>query len=239
MSTLTVVRHGQASFLADDYDRLSELGERQARLLGDYWVRHRISFDCVVYGPCERQIRTGEIVGDVVRGAGLPWPVPAIDPDLDEFPAELVVRTFLPELRRRYPHLDRAVNEFVSTDTKDVKRRIFDKVLREVSQRWLSGEVSRDEIPTWKQFCQRVEAAIGRVKLRTPKSGHSVVFTSGGPTAATARAALGLSYESTLELTWSPKNASYSEFLFTADRFSLSTFNNTPHLAGPDLITYR
>ncbi len=70
-------------------------------------------------------------------------------------------------------------------------------------------------------------------------SGSAAVFTSGGPTAATVRSALGLSYESTLELTWSPKNASYTEFFFTTDRFSLHAFNNTPHLDDPALITYR
>lgn len=239
MSTLTVVRHGQASFLAENYDRLSQLGEQQARLLGEYWLEKGVRFDHAVYGPCERQIRTGEIIGDLYRAAGAVWPQPASDPDLDEFPAELVVRTFLPELQRRYAHLDRAVSEFVSTTDANTKRRIFDRVLREVSQRWLSGEVGREDIPTWQQFCHRIEAAMERVKQATPKSGHAVVFTSGGPTAATARAALGLSYESTLELTWSPKNASFSEFLFTSDRFSLHTFNNTPHLEGPHLITYR
>lgn len=239
MSTLTVVRHGQASFLAENYDRLSRLGETQARLLGEYWKGKGVRFDRVVYGPCERQIRTGEIIGDLYRAAGLGWPEPANDPDLDEYPAETVVRTFLPELQRTYPHIDQAVNEFLATSDADVKRRIFDRVLREVSQRWMAGEVGRPDIPSWQDFCHRIEASIGRVKVATPKSGHSVVFTSGGPTAATARAALGLSYESTLELTWSPKNASFSEFFFTADRFSLHTFNNTPHLEEPDLITYR
>lgn len=239
MSTLTVVRHGQASFLAENYDRLSPLGEQQARLLGEYWKTKGIRFDRVVYGPCERQIRTGEIIGTVFRAASLEWPEPVTDPDLDEFPAETVVRTFLPELQQRHAHLDRAVNEFLAASDVGVKRRIFDRVLREVSQRWLSGEVGRHDIPTWQQFCHRIEAAMERVKTATPKSGHAVVFTSGGPTAATARAALGLSYESTLELTWSPKNASFSEFLFTSDRFSLHTFNNTPHLEEPDLITYR
>ena len=39
MSVLTLVRHGQASFFAADYDRLSPAGEGQARHLGDYWAR--------------------------------------------------------------------------------------------------------------------------------------------------------------------------------------------------------
>ena len=76
MSILTVVRHGQASFLADNYDQLSTRGELQARLLGQYWTRRQQRFDRVIYGPCERQIRTGEIAGGILREAGLPWPEP-------------------------------------------------------------------------------------------------------------------------------------------------------------------
>src|SRR3984893_14433603 len=38
MGLITLVRHGQASFLKEDYDKLSELGELQARTLGEYWV---------------------------------------------------------------------------------------------------------------------------------------------------------------------------------------------------------
>ena len=95
------------------------------------------------------------------------------------------------------------------------------------------------DIPTWEQFCHRVEAAVGRIRSNAPKSARVAVFTSGGPTAATARVALQLSYEATLELTWSPRNASVSEFLFSQDRFSLSTFNSTAHLPDAPLLTYR
>ncbi|MGH9676067.1 MAG: phosphoglycerate mutase family protein, partial [Candidatus Acidiferrum sp.] len=47
MGRLVLVRHGQASFLQQDYDKLSELGEKQSRLLGEYWVRHKTRFDRV------------------------------------------------------------------------------------------------------------------------------------------------------------------------------------------------
>ena len=42
MSVLTLVRHGQASFFADDYDRLSAAGEQQSRLLGQFWLEREI-----------------------------------------------------------------------------------------------------------------------------------------------------------------------------------------------------
>ncbi len=239
MSTINVIRHGQASFLAENYDRLSAVGERQARLLGEYWLKEGVMFDQVVYGPAERQIRTGEIVGDLYRQAGLTWPSPVMDTDFDEFPAEPVVRRFLPELMARYPALAASMAQFQAATEVRVKQRLFDRVLREVSQRWLEGEVGAPDIPSWHDFCHRVEAALRRVREGAGKSARIAVFTSGGPTAVTARVALELSYAATLELTWSPRNASVSEFLFTKDRFSLSTFNTTPHLTDPALLTYR
>ncbi|MBL8291980.1 MAG: histidine phosphatase family protein [Bryobacterales bacterium] len=239
MSVLMVVRHGQASFLAENYDKLSPLGERQARLLGEYWVSHGLQFTHVYYGPAERQIRTGEIIGDVFRSAGLSWPEPIAEPDLDEFPAEKVVRTFLPVLMDRHPHMAQLVEEFQTATEMEKKRRLFDRVLREVSERWLDGEVADDSFPTWPAFCSRVANAVLRVIDTAPPSSSVAVFTSAGPMAATARAALDLSHSATLNLTWSPRNASFSEFFFTTGRFSLSTFNTTPHLRNSDLLTYR
>ena len=239
MSILHIIRHGQASFLAENYDKLSALGERQAHLLGEYWLQHGVTISHVVYGPAERQIRTGEIVGDLYRQAGRVWPDPLIDPDFDEFPAEPVVRRFLPELVARHPALAAAMTEFQTATEARSRQRLFDRVLREVSQRWLDGEVSDPDIPSWQDFCRRVEGALWRVRTAVGKSGRVAVFTSGGPTAVTARMALQLSYAATLELTWGPRNASVSEFLFTPDRFSLSTFNTAPHLTEPALLTYR
>lgn len=239
MSVLTVVRHGQASFLAENYDRLSELGQRQAELLGRHWLERDVRFDVVVYGPCERQIRTGEIIAGMYRRAERHWPEPVEIGDFDEYPAERVVRTFLPALMHKHAPLAEAVAQFQSAQDRATKQRLFDRVLREVSERWLHGEVSSPEIPTWQDFCHRIESAVRGVLARCPKSTRATIFTSGGPTAATARIALNLSYRDTLNLTWSPRNSSYSEFLFSGERFSLSSFNNTPHLNAPDLLTYR
>ena len=39
MAEILMVRHGQAAFGTDDYDRLTEVGWEQSRLLGDYFAR--------------------------------------------------------------------------------------------------------------------------------------------------------------------------------------------------------
>ena len=98
MSTLVVVRHGQASFFEDHYDRLSAIGRRQSRLLGEYWAERGITFDEVYTGPRERQIDTAMEVGEAFRGAGLAWPEPVVLPELDEYQAEAVLKQALPGL---------------------------------------------------------------------------------------------------------------------------------------------
>ena len=61
MGTLYLVRHGQASFGADDYDQLSALGQAQARRLGEYWresLGPELRFDAVLTGTLRRQLQT-------------------------------------------------------------------------------------------------------------------------------------------------------------------------------------
>ena len=65
------------------------------------------------------------------------------------------------------------------------------------------------------------------------------IFTSGGPIAIAMQRALQLSPESTLKVSWMSRNSSWSEFLFAADRFTLSSFNSHGHLGDPEMLTYR
>ena len=76
MSRLFLVRHGQASFLERNYDKLSAKGEEQSRILGKYWAGLNLSFDRVYSGPRVRQRETARIVGEQYKAAGLPWPGP-------------------------------------------------------------------------------------------------------------------------------------------------------------------
>ena len=44
MQKITFVRHGQASYGSDNYDKLSELGHKQTRLLGEYFKKINYQF---------------------------------------------------------------------------------------------------------------------------------------------------------------------------------------------------
>mgnify|MGYP006207489193 FL=1 len=58
MGTLYLVRHGQASFGADDYDQLSERGQAQSQRLGAYWRERGLRFDAVYTGTLRRHAQT-------------------------------------------------------------------------------------------------------------------------------------------------------------------------------------
>lgn len=67
MGALYLVRHGQASFGSGDYDRLSELGHVQGRLVGEDLAARGIRPDLVIHGGLRRQRETAEAL---VAGAG-------------------------------------------------------------------------------------------------------------------------------------------------------------------------
>ncbi len=97
MGTLYLVRHGQASFGADDYDHLSELGHAQARRLGQYWresLGPALRFDAVLTGTLRRQVQTWQGIAEGAALAGTPH---TRLPGLDEYDSHAVIAAIHPE----------------------------------------------------------------------------------------------------------------------------------------------
>ena len=74
MGSLYLVRHGQASFAADNYDVLSPLGRRQSVRLGEYFRYKGLHFDAALSGTLTRQIQTLE---GICEGMGVQFDSPA------------------------------------------------------------------------------------------------------------------------------------------------------------------
>ena len=239
MSLLTLVRHGQASFLSENYDKLSPLGERQAAKLGHFWAKTLTVFDQIYVGPAERHIRTAEIALEAYQSAGLPCPSPLALQEVDEYSGIEVMRTFLPGLMEKHEDIRELESQFRSAHNKEAAARVFELLFQRVTRMWVAEEMNSPEIESWRHFCDRIEGALAKIREGTRKGGRTLVFTSGGVLAAAAKSALDLSPQKTLELSWTSRNASFAEFLFATNRFSLASFNNIPHLDDPALITYR
>ncbi|HWZ46306.1 MAG TPA: histidine phosphatase family protein [Candidatus Saccharimonadales bacterium] len=238
MSRLLLVRHGQASFLEEDYDKLSKTGEIQARLLGEYWAQRRICFDHVYSGPRKRQLDTARIVGEAFTKAGCPWPEIEMMTEFDEYYGESVMELSLPGLVESNPEVRKLHQAFsAASDLRD-KHRTFQRLFEVIIGKWANGEIQVESVEPWASFAARV--CRGLAQLSAGGANRQIaVFSSGGPIGVTVQRALELSIENTLRAAWMARNASFSEFLFSGERFTLSSFNTSPHLDDPALVTYR
>ena len=239
MSSLTLVRHGQASYMSMDYDRLSSLGEEQAVRLGQYWVKHGISFDRIFHGPAQRHIRTMAIAGEVVKSAGLPWPEPVAIPDFDEFDAFTMMRLVMPLLVAKHQHIRELNADFeANRETVEAGRKL-QKLFEAAATQWAIDGIELEQCESWSQFRRRIASAVDQLRSTAAQSSSSVVFTSSGPIAATLAHVLNLSDAKAIEFVWLSRNGSYSQFLFSGERFSMHSFNSVGHLSELSLLTYR
>lgn len=239
MSRLLIVRHGQASAGSADYDRLSDLGWRQAAELGSYWARLGFIPDRVFTGPCRRQRQTAEAVAAAFADGPRSWPEAGALPGLDEHDGYMVFTRSLSSLAETDAEARAALEMVDRPEERDM--RLYYRVYRRVTGLWARGEletpVGDPELEDWPVFRGRVESAIEDLVAGGP--GRTVVaFASAGPVAVAVGRALGLDDETVLGLSWTVRNCSVSEFLFSGERFSLHSFNSELHLTGPDLASW-
>ena len=162
---MLLVRHGQASFGADDYDVLSDLGWTQSRALGAWLASDGFAPALVLHGGMRRQRETAEALLD---GGG--WDAAMeVDPGWDEFDHLGVVA--------RYPDQPEAV------PTED--RRAFQRLFERATGRWTAGEHDADYPESFSSFVARVDDALARA---CDREGPVVVISSGGPIAAACTA---------------------------------------------------
>jgi len=239
MGRVFLVRHAQASFLAPDYDKLSATGEAQARVLGEYWARHKVTLDRVSTGPRVRHRDTEKAVHETFTKNGLKSPEAVVFDEFDEFQGDLVLEKSLPQLSLSNPHVRDLQAAVRNANSPPQRHRNFQKLFETVITMWVRAELMVDGVESWQDFIARVNRGLSRFLSAAGKNETSAIFTSGGPVAVSVQRALHLSPQHTLEVAWMTRNCSYSEFVFSGDRFTLSTFNSFQHLDDPALLTYR
>lgn len=239
MGTLFLVRHAQASFLEQNYDKLSDRGEAQARLLGAYWAKRKLVFDRACVGPRVRQKDTIKLMSEVYEEAGLKFPEPLVLAEFDEYQGEAVLERSLPGLLET----DRSIRDlhaaFQPSSGSAGRRATFQKLFEAVIGKWVDGEICPPGVETWLEFCSRVNSGLAKFLSAGNRGERVAIVTSGGPIAVAMQRALDLSPQHTLQVSWMSRNSSWSEFLYAGDRFTLSAFNTHPHLEDAAMITYR
>jgi broad specificity phosphatase PhoE len=239
MGVVFLVRHAQASYLEPNYDKLSKLGEAQARLLGEYLARQKFVFDRACTGPCVRQKDTLAVVSAECRKAGVRFPDPQELREFDEYQGEAVLERSLPELLERDQEIRDLHSAFQSASGSIDRRATSQKLFEAVVGKWVRGTISPPGVETWAEFCSRVNSGLSKFLSAGSRGEKTVIFTSGGPIAVAMQRALQLSTENTLSVSWMSRNSSWSEFLYSGERFTLSCFNCQPHLDDPAMLTHR
>ncbi len=190
-------------------------------------------------GPCVRQADTVKLVAAAYRRAGLHFPKPQILPEFDEYQGEAVLRRSLPALLEKDQRIRDLHAAFQSSATTAEQRANFQKLFEAVLSDWVRGIITLDGVETWPQFCVRVNSGLVKFLAAGTSRERVAIFTSGGPIAVATQRALQFSPENTLQMTWMSRNSSWSEFLYGAERFTLSSFNVHEHIADPAMLTYR
>ena len=187
-------------------DQLSEAGKRQAELLGEYWRACAIRFDEVYSGTLQRHTHTAELAG------------------FDKF-----------EPREEFNEYDAisilgALPDYAPPRDNRELQNMFERAM----PLWMAGKLQTSE--TWPAFRERVTRGFRAIIDAPGASRRIAVFTSGGPIGIAVQTVLQAPEAMAIELNWRIRNCSLTEFLFTANRISLDTFNATPHLVE---VTFR
>jgi broad specificity phosphatase PhoE len=230
MGTIYLVRHAQAAYGTDDYDRLTKTGFMQARMLGTYFGLRQIRFDAVFTGNLRRHTETLQgIVEAYPNAADLRNPEHCAG--LDEYSAEALVTA----LTGSRPLPDTAAEK---RDSEVVRQRF--RILKQALLAWTENRIHPEGMPQWQTFQDTAVASL--VEARNGfASGNVLMISSGGPICAIVAATLDSPPRTAIELNLRMRNCSVTEFATSVRKHSLVCFNALPHLeaqADPALATY-
>lgn len=219
MGSLLLVRHGQASFGAANYDQLSALGQRQCLRLGEYLGERSLGFEAVFSGTLARQRQSLDCIaqglGQVAGASALPLAEQL--PALDEYDSAAVIAAVHPQALPR------------STQADAYRQHM--RVLRLGLTAWMEDHTAPAGMPSHAAFSAAIAGLLDRI--RQTYSGNVLLVSSGGPIANAIAQVLGAPKVAAIDLNLRMLNSAVSEFAYTPKRHILQSFNTLPHLPQP------
>jgi broad specificity phosphatase PhoE len=213
MTELFLVRHGQASFGAKNYDKLSPLGHQQSRWLGEYFSERQADIGQIWTGTLVRHQETAQ---GILDGTSQTFS-PRVDASFNEFDFQSIGRAYL----NLFPQ------EVLPTAATPAE---FYRLLKKAMLAWSNNELDSADIPeSWADFERRVRYSIELLQ-KDAGQGPVLVVSSGGAIAMLLSVVLGLNAAQVIELNMQIRNTSFSHFYFNQHNIRLSSFNNVPHL---------
>ena len=236
MGSIYLIRHGQASFGADDYDVLSPIGVRQAEILGQHLADLGISFDRCLAGDLRRQQHTATSALEQFSARGLTVPTLETDSAFNEFDADAVIRALIPAMLEDEPEAIDILRNAAQN------RAEFQRIFVLIIERWLAGTYDPPGLESWLSFVERVQGGLQRILEQADGNQKIAVFTSGGTITALLHLITRMPARQAFELNWQIVNTSLNQLKFRGREVALSSFNSHAHLQllkAPELITFR
>ncbi len=236
MSELVLVRHGQASFGAASYDKLSENGIEQVKVLSRHWQQLGERFDHIYSGSLLRQRETAaELLGLV---AGTPSAATE-NQAFNEYSGDPLMRIYL----RDYAH---ELSDLQAVQWPISDPRLFQTLFERATAKWIENQLtptdSDQDFEYWQDFKTRVHAGLDELMSAHPKSSRVLLATSGGVIAMALQRVLQFPDQHVISTNWMVHNSSVTRIRYSGERLSLTQFNNLAHLEKHDLahmVTYR
>jgi len=223
MATLYLVRHGQASFAAENYDRLSELGQRQSVWLGEYFAARGLVFTRAVCGTLERQRQTARAILEAM-GSAL---TAAEHPGWNEYSGEALYKAYLGD-------------EWAAARATGDVRSVY-RTIKAALEAWSEDKLQGPLPETWRGFGERIAAAMKSACAGLPDDANVLAATSGGAIGRGIADLLQAPARTAIELNLQFRNSGYCEIFFSPRSMRMVSFNCVPHLEREDrraAITY-
>ena len=237
MITILLARHGQASFGEENYDKLSELGCQQARLLGQHYAYSQRRIDAVFSGSLVRQRDSALHFYDTYQ------PLISGSNDKPVFDMQTPDSWVLP-LFDEFDHEDvfiqaNAVNQAViaaELAKKDKSLTQLGEMFHLAMQRWHAQNHDDEYLESWSQFSTRAQQALEHLRTQIMQQDHLgagstvLVFTSGGVIAAITAHLLHQGSQTAYQLTKSSINTGVTSIGFAQQTPQLLSYNEHSHL---------
>ncbi len=225
MPTVLLVRHGQASFGAADYDVLSELGRNQAEIVAASLAERGYRPVRLLSGTLRRQQETAAAF------SALGAPDLEIEPRWDEFDTDDVLAH----------HSDSSLRIQGDGAGETLTSRGFQAALEPALAEWIAHAERSPTSQTWPRFSGTGSAALGDLATELGAGETAVIITSGGAIAAVIGALLGAPAEVFAGLNRTLVNAGVTKIAIGSTGTNVLSVNDHSHLelVGRELITYR
>ncbi|WP_416307842.1 histidine phosphatase family protein [Neptunicella sp. SCSIO 80796] len=231
MTSIYLIRHGQASFDAAEYDELSALGIKQAKRLGEGLQQRLASVDKVIHGGMRRHVQTMQYcMSEFVQ---LKFDQLA-DDNWREYDHQQI-------LLRHNPHFASAEQMKNYLAEFDHPALVFQQEFEMAINRWISGEHDADYSESWPQFVRRIKQALANTLVAAKGKKRVLVFTSGGPIALVSQQLLGIEAKNMLRLNWTLNNCGVTKLFVSRNGLVLSSLNEHSLFEGEyqHLISYK